>query len=108
MHLLVTLRQLAAGGRAIITTIHQPSSRLYLQLDSLLLLSQGHIIYYGQACDVVPWFEALGCVQQPGVSTGDFILDLACGEITSSTLYVPRAVLMMCVWGCDCSIACCA
>lgn len=41
MHLLSSLRKLAAGGRAIITTIHQPSSRLYQQLDKLLLLSLG-------------------------------------------------------------------
>ena len=88
MQLLVTLRQLASDGRAIITTIHQPSSRLYQQLDSLLLLSQGHIIYYGKACDVVTWFEALGCTKQPGSSTSDFILDLASGEIISATLYV--------------------
>lgn len=39
-HVLAMLRQLARGGRAIITTIHQPSSRLYAQLDKLLLLSQ--------------------------------------------------------------------
>ena len=41
MHLLTSLRKLATGGRAIITTIHQPSSRLYQQLDKLLLLSKG-------------------------------------------------------------------
>ena len=40
MHLLQLLRQLSKGGRAIVTTIHQPSSRLYQQLDKLLLLSQ--------------------------------------------------------------------
>ena len=49
MHLVTTLRQLAAGGRAVVTTIHQPSSRLYLQLDKLLLLSEGHICYYGES-----------------------------------------------------------
>jgi hypothetical protein len=36
------LGQLSEGGRAIITTIHQPSSRLYQTLDKLLLLSQVH------------------------------------------------------------------
>jgi len=41
MHLLTSLRQLATGGRAVITTIHQPSSRLFQQLDKLLLLSKG-------------------------------------------------------------------
>ena len=43
MHLVATLRQLAQGGRAILTTIHQPSSRLYQMLDKLLLLSEGYI-----------------------------------------------------------------
>ena len=49
MNLVTSLCQLAAGGRAVITTIHQPSSRLYQQLDKLLLLSDGHCMYYG-AC----------------------------------------------------------
>lgn len=40
MHLLQLLRQLATSGRCIVTTIHQPSSRLFQQLDKLLLLSQ--------------------------------------------------------------------
>lgn len=48
MHLLTTLRALASGGRAIVTTIHQPSSRLYRQLDKLLLLSEGVSMYYGE------------------------------------------------------------
>jgi ATP-binding cassette, subfamily G (WHITE), member 2 len=47
MRLVTTLRQLAAGGRSIIMTIHQPSSRLYQQLDKLMLLSEGHAMYYG-------------------------------------------------------------
>ena len=51
MHLLTTLRQLASGGRAVVTTIHQPSSRLYMQLDKLLLLSEGHVMYYGESLD---------------------------------------------------------
>ena len=34
------LRGLASSGRAIITTIHQPSSNIYRQLDTVLLLSQ--------------------------------------------------------------------
>lgn len=40
MHVLSMLRHLAGGGRAVVTTIHQPSSRLYQQLDKLLLLSK--------------------------------------------------------------------
>ena len=47
MNLVTSLCALAAGGRSVITTIHQPSSRLYQQLDKLLLLSDGHCMYYG-------------------------------------------------------------
>lgn len=50
MHLLTSLRQLAKGGRSIITTIHQPSSRLYQQLDKLLLLSQVSLPSAAQQC----------------------------------------------------------
>ena len=31
----------------MLTTIHQPASRLYQMLDKLMLLSEGHVIYYG-------------------------------------------------------------
>ena len=35
LKLLHTLRSLASGGRTIITSIHQPSSRLYQQMDKV-------------------------------------------------------------------------
>ena len=50
MHLVATLRQLAQGGRAILTTIHQPSSRLYQMLDKLLLLSEGYALFPSKRC----------------------------------------------------------
>lgn len=49
MSLILTLRTLARDGRSIITTIHQPSSRLFHQLDRLMLMSDGHSIYSGLA-----------------------------------------------------------
>ena len=55
LQLVESLRALASGGRAIITTIHQPSSRLYQLLDKLMLLCDGHVMYYGKVClDGVP------------------------------------------------------
>lgn len=81
LSLLETLRELAEGGRAIITTIHQPSSRLYHHLDSLLLLSQGHAMFYGEATRASDWFAAVGAKQPFGVNTADFILDCASGAV---------------------------
>ncbi|KAK9839931.1 hypothetical protein WJX74_000629 [Apatococcus lobatus] len=81
MHLLSCLRQLASGGRAVITTIHQPSSRLYQQLDKLLLLSKGHQLYFGPAQKVHMWFNQLGAPCPERVSIADFILDLASNDV---------------------------
>lgn len=80
LHLLQLLEQLAQGGRAILTTIHQPSSRLYRKLDKLLLLSEGHVMYYGAANLVLDWFGHLGYQLPHGINTADFILDMAMGE----------------------------
>ncbi|EFJ49175.1 hypothetical protein VOLCADRAFT_104378 [Volvox carteri f. nagariensis] len=83
--LLLLPGQLAAGGRAIITTIHQPSSRLYRQLDRVMLLAEGHIMYYGDAnlARAAEWFGYFGFGLPYGVSLADFILDCATGEVVA-------------------------
>ena len=79
-NLMNTLRELATGFRSILTTIHQPSSRLYMQLDKLILLSDGHTMYSGRADLVHEWFSHLGFGLPFGVNVADFILDLASGD----------------------------
>lgn len=81
MHLLSVLSQLAEGGRSVITTIHQPSSRLYQQLDTIMLLSEGRTMYYGDAKLVLGWFSILGKPVPLGVNIADFILDLSNGNV---------------------------
>ncbi|KAL3132535.1 hypothetical protein ABBQ32_009078 [Trebouxia sp. C0010 RCD-2024] len=85
MHLLQLLRQLSQGGRAIVTTIHQPSSRLYQQLDKLLLLSQGHALYYGRGDLADDFFDKLGYRLPYRVNVADFILDLASADVYTAT-----------------------
>ena len=85
MRLVTTLRSLAAGGRAVATTIHQPSSRLFQLLDKLLLLSEGHAIYYGRASLAADWFARLGYKMPYGVNAADFLLDVASGDVVASS-----------------------
>jgi len=85
LSLVHTLRDLAMGGRTIITTIHQPSSRMYKQLDKLLLLSKGHVMYYGDAQVAGTWFAKLDAPCPFGVSLADHILDMASGSNNAST-----------------------
>ncbi|CAK9149070.1 unnamed protein product [Ilex paraguariensis] len=75
-----TIRGLARGGRTVITTIHQPSSRLYTMFDKVVVLSEGCPIYSGSASRVMEYFGSMGYM--PGlnfVNPADFLLDLASG-----------------------------
>jgi len=80
LSLVGTLRDLASAGRTIVTTIHQPSSRMYMQLDKLMLLSNGHTMYYGNAQEAGAWFQWLGSPCPFGVNLADHILDMASGN----------------------------
>ncbi|KAK6931439.1 ABC transporter-like, ATP-binding domain [Dillenia turbinata] len=78
--IVATLRTLARGGRTVVTTIHQPSSRLYRMFDKVVVLSDGCPIYSGKAGRVMDYFGSVGYV--PGfnfVNPADFLLDLANG-----------------------------
>ncbi|KAG9440059.1 hypothetical protein H6P81_020224 [Aristolochia fimbriata] len=74
-----TLEELAAGARTIVMTIHQPSSRIFYMFHKVLLLSDGHPIYFGKGSDTMDYYESIG--QRPGVpmNPADFLLDLANG-----------------------------
>eukprot|EP00794_Sanderia_malayensis_P003788 gene3788-4311_t len=39
------LQKMAAGGRTILTTIHQPSSEVYNMFDKVLFMSEGRVAY---------------------------------------------------------------
>ncbi|KAF9677293.1 hypothetical protein SADUNF_Sadunf08G0092900 [Salix dunnii] len=80
--IVATLRGLARGGRTVITTIHQPSSRLCMMFDKVVVLSEGCPIYSGMASGVMEYFESLG--YSPGfnfMNPADFLLDLANGLV---------------------------
>ncbi|GER56220.1 ABC transporter family protein [Striga asiatica] len=77
--ILATVKGLAAGGRTVITTIHQPSSRLYHMFDKLVLLSEGRPIYYGAAAAALDYFSSVGFSVSVAVNPADFLLDLANG-----------------------------
>ena len=49
----------ARKGRTIISTIHQPSSDIFLMFDKLLLMSDGYILYHGKASSCAKQFARL-------------------------------------------------
>ncbi|BBG94733.1 ATP-binding cassette 14 [Prunus dulcis] len=78
--ILTTLKRLASGGRTLVTTIHQPSSRIYHMFDKLVLLSEGSPIYYGPASAALDYFSSIGfSTSLPSLNPADLLLDLANG-----------------------------
>ncbi|KAH6804453.1 ATP-binding cassette 14 [Perilla frutescens var. frutescens] len=77
--ILTTVKGLASGGRTVITTIHQPSSRLYHMFDKVVLLSEGCPIYYGLASTALEYFSSIGFSTSITVNPADLLLDLANG-----------------------------
>ena len=63
------IRRIAASGRSVVCTIHQPSTPIFNAFDSLLLLRKGgQTVFFGELGQdgkkLIEYFEA-----QPGVST---------------------------------------
>ncbi|KNC77312.1 hypothetical protein SARC_10225, partial [Sphaeroforma arctica JP610] len=55
-----TLKQLAASGRTVVATLHQPSSELFHMFDDLTLMAMGRIMYMGESSQTVKYFADLG------------------------------------------------
>jgi ABC-type multidrug transport system ATPase subunit len=69
-------------GKTVITTIHQPSSRLFHKFDKLILLGRGSLLYFGKASEAMPYFQSIGCTPLIAMNPAEFLLDLANGNTT--------------------------
>ncbi|PIN08822.1 Transporter, ABC superfamily (Breast cancer resistance protein) [Handroanthus impetiginosus] len=77
-----TLHDIAEAGKTVITTIHQPSSRLFLKFDKLILLGKGSLLYFGKASEAMVYFASIGCCPLIAMNPAEFMLDLANGNLT--------------------------
>jgi hypothetical protein len=52
---------LAKSGHTVVTTIHQPSSAMFMMFNKVLLLAEGgYVVYSGSAAGALPYFASLG------------------------------------------------
>jgi len=54
------MKNLASNGRLVIAVIHQPRSSIFDMFDQLLVLSDGRVMFYGNASESVQYFGKLG------------------------------------------------
>ncbi|RRT74337.1 hypothetical protein B296_00012181 [Ensete ventricosum] len=81
-----TLADLTKGGRTVAMTIHQPSSRLFYMFHKILLLSDGHTLYYGRGSEAMGYFASIGYSPSMPMNPADFLLDLANGISSDETV----------------------
>ncbi|KAI7734095.1 hypothetical protein M8C21_007039 [Ambrosia artemisiifolia] len=75
------LQDIAETEKTVITTIHQPSSRLFHKFDKLILLGKGSLLYFGKASEAMLYFSSIGCSPLIAMNPAEFLLDLANGNM---------------------------
>ncbi|KAF5467780.1 hypothetical protein F2P56_011998 [Juglans regia] len=80
------LNNIAKAGKAVVTTIHQPSSRLFHKFDRLILLSRGNSLYFGKASEAMMYFSSIGCNPLIAMNPSEFLIDLASGNIKDKSV----------------------
>ncbi|KAJ4705444.1 ABC transporter family protein [Melia azedarach] len=75
------LQDIAEAGKTVVTTIHQPSSRLFHKFDKLILLGKGSLLYFGKASEAMVYFSSIGCTPLIAMNPAEFLLDLANGNL---------------------------
>jgi hypothetical protein len=70
----------------VVTTIHQPSSRLFSKFDKLILLGRGNSLYFGRASEAMMYFSSIGCAPLIAMNPAEFLIDLANGNVNDKSV----------------------
>ncbi|KAL2887560.1 hypothetical protein HOO65_050681 [Ceratocystis lukuohia] len=81
-----TLKALAAKGRTIVTTIHQPRSEIWYLFDNLIILSKGSPVFSGSRESCVSWLDSQGFSLPPFVNPAEYMVDIAAIDSRSPEL----------------------
>lgn len=68
------MQNLAAAGKTVICTIHQPSSEVFAMFDRILLMAEGRTAYLGPINDCLGFFSAQGMPCPANYNPADFYI----------------------------------
>ncbi|KAJ1874492.1 hypothetical protein LPJ55_001491 [Coemansia sp. RSA 990] len=63
-------------GISSVMTVHQPNANMLACFDRVLLLSQGHLVFFGSANQAIDYFESKGFPCPMRQNPADFFIDL--------------------------------
>lgn len=58
------LKTLSKSGKIVVCSVHQPSSNLFKEFDSISLMAEGRLLFHGSQEDCKNLFERLVCNRQ--------------------------------------------
>jgi len=71
------IRNYCNQGMMVVCTIHQPRPAIWNLFEKVLVLAQGHEVYFGDSEEAQNWFQNVLCYpRQDSTSVVDYILDL--------------------------------
>jgi ABC-type multidrug transport system permease subunit len=63
-------------GKTVIMSIHQPSSAMFRSFDQLIMLSEGHVVYFGKPVPSLEYLRRLDLACPDGYNAADHWMDL--------------------------------
>ena len=78
--LINTMRFMADEKMTLISSIHQPSSKVFYKFDKLILLADGRIAYYGPPSKCLAYLATLNFTPPADYNPADFVMDLVNSE----------------------------
>ncbi|EZA53360.1 Protein white [Ooceraea biroi] len=88
------LKTLAARGKTVVATLHQPSSELFALFDKILLMAEGRIAFMGSTEQACSFFKTLGAACPTNYNPADYFVqmlavvpgrELACKQAINTT-----------------------
>ncbi|KAL8736867.1 MAG: hypothetical protein Q9181_002258 [Wetmoreana brouardii] len=64
------------GQKTTLATLYQAGENIYRHFDKVLLIDQGHQVFFGRTEDARAYFEDLGYVPVPGETTAEFLTNI--------------------------------
>lgn len=68
------LNKLSQQGRAVVCTIHQPSTTMFDLFDHVFAMAEGQVIYQGSSQSLIPFLESINMPCPETYSPNDYLL----------------------------------